>query len=347
MRVFNEGVGRTQISLLVDLPVAMQYSLSAQASLLMKDGSAVTVGCLGCINPRCMNFTDTEIGTEILSGFPCDQAKNVCPVDAIKWNYDSDAPIVNNEQCIRCGICVKRCPVGALSIDTTVTVHTEKTPLQVCVKADTETLSKQNAQIEEIMSIPKSGYYFQESKESIKEIQKKLSELKSNFHNLVVRNLLIELGCECAMRRIGDVYTRMDAIYKAKSESIGAIEVEFGHDTLDASRGILDDIAVLNTRYKLSKYDNKAVVVCLQLPNARQGYWQVVRDISIVEKIEINTVSIAALLILLWNNGCFDPIKHPYYLDYENMNLRAVLERHIGRKVNLPAKYLGLLEPLK
>ena len=50
-----------------------------------------------------------------------------------------------------------------------------------------------------------------------------------------------------------------------------------------------------------------AVVVCLQLPNARQGYWQVVKDIFAVENIQINTIIIGALLIL-YNLNTLNPL---------------------------------------
>ena len=41
------------------------------------------------------------------------------------------------------------------------------------------------------------------------------------------------------------------------------------------------------------------LVICLQLPNARQGYWQVVKDVNAVEKIPIRTLTIGALLLFL------------------------------------------------
>lgn len=60
----------------------------------------------------------------------------------------------------------------------------------------------------------------------------------------------------------------------------GVAEVEFGRDALDAVRGILDDIAVTNCRYGISEQNNFAFVVCLHLPNERQGFWQVFKDIK-------------------------------------------------------------------
>ena len=158
---------------------------------------------------------------------------------------------------------------------------------------------------------------------------------------------MISLGCRSAMRRIGDVYTRMDAVYSSADNCFGAVEVEFGRDTLDASRGILDDIAVLHTRYGVEKDNNSPLVVCLQLPNARQGYWQVVKDVKNVENIYIATLTIGAMMILNWNGCLLLPDDVTYYLDYDNMNLRSAISWQIRRDVEISDKFLGILEPEK
>jgi hypothetical protein len=139
----------------------------------------------------------------------------------------------------------------------------------------------------------------------------------------------------------------MDAVYSSRDGAFGAVEVEFGRDTLDASRGILDDMAVLNTRYGIDKNQETPLVICLQLPNARQGYWQVVKDIHNVEKVKISTISIGALLLLLWNNAELDMAESPFYADYDRMEIRTKLEYILDGEINIPIKDLGVLEPVK
>ena len=109
----------------------------------------------------------------------------------------------------------------------------------------------------------------------------------------------------------------------------------------------MDDIAVLYTRYGIDKFSNKALVVCLQLPNARQGYWQVVKDVMTVEHINISTITIGALMLLLWNGKILIPEDNQYYVDYDNMSMRNAIIHQIGRTINLSDKHLGILEPLK
>ena len=215
-------------------------------------------------------------------------------------------------------------------------------------RTDTTTQAVHLHQIEQLVRTPRAGVSLNASDQLFESIYDKLFRLKSNYHNAVGRSLLIALGCKCSMRRIGDVYTRMDAIYSSSAGSFGAVEIEFGKDTLDASRGILDDIAVLNTRYGVHKHDNKALVICLQLPNARQGYWQVVRDVKNVEGIKIGTITVGALMFLLWNGCIFEPEDDRYYIDYDNMDLRRILCIQVDcDDIPLSDKELGIAEPMK
>ena len=178
-------------------------------------------------------------------------------------------------------------------------------------------------------------------------IYNKLMCIHHSFHNLIARNLLVSVGNQCVTRRIGDVYTRMDAVFNSLENTFGVVEVEFGKDTLEASRAILDDIAVLHSRYGIDKHNNIPLVVCVQLPNARQGYWQVVKDVKNVEGIQIQTITIGALMLLNWNNevAIFDG--NNYYVDYDSMSLRQILEQQLGRTIQLSDKHLGILEPNK
>lgn len=64
------------------------------------------------------------------------------------------------------------------------------------------------------------------------------------------------------------------------SECKGVVKIEIGRDTLEASRGILDDIVVMHSKNNLDKNDNVALVVYLSFPNKRQICLQVSKDIN-------------------------------------------------------------------
>ena len=350
MRVFREGLNRQNLSILSEIPFALEIHQGVPGTAHFRNGNACHIGCLGCSNPRCMYLNEDEIECDQIEGFPYDKSVNACPVEAIIWDNNSNTPKIDTQKCINCGICISRCPVGALYFTNDGKLTINKDPGE-CIEEknpDTMTSAIHMQQIEQLLKVPRAGISLNASDHVFETIYDKLFRLRSTYHNIVGRNLLIALGSKCSMRRIGDVYSRMDAVYSSPSKSFGAVEVEFGRDTLDASRGILDDIAVLNTRYGINKHENKALVICLQLPNARQGYWQVVRDIKIVEGIKIGTVTIGSLMLLLWNGCMFEPENDRYYIDYDNMDLRHILCVQMDcEDIALSNKELGILEPMK
>ncbi len=347
MQIFSEQKIRNKISVLKQIPVNIEYIPNKKSVAYFKDGTECSLSCLNCKNSLCMKYLESEISFEEVPTFSLDTNNNVCPVNAIKWNSETESPEIDQDKCIKCGLCIKRCPVGAIYCDDSVKINTEKSSMQEIVLSDDTKELMQKKQIEEILSIPKRGTLFIETEYLLNEIYEKISNIRHEVHNIIVRNILLGLDCSCAIRRIGDVYTRMDAIYKSGDNSIGAMEIEFGRDTLDASRGILDDIAVLNTRYNISKEQNNPLVVCLQLPNARQGYWQVVKDIKVVEGIKINTISVGALLILLWNNKNLDISTNSFYADFDNMSIKKYVENIIERKIELLDDNIGIFAPVK
>lgn len=347
MQVFKETANRKRISILTEVPIAISYSPGAPTKAHFSDRTNCSIACLGCINPKCMYLNESEVSCDAIDGFPHDQTLNACPTDAIKWNEESDVPVIDSTKCINCGICVSRCPVGALYFDKKIKVNSATSIKQGNYRIDNNSLDIHHHQIESLSHIKKSGTMVIETDELLESIYDKLSGIRNIYHNIIGRNLLIALGCKCSMRRIGDVYTRMDAIYSSVGGTFGSVEIEFGRDTLDASRGVLDDIAVLFTRYGVDKLRNKALVICLQLPNARQGYWQVVKDIMHVEQVKISTTTIGALMLLIWNSCTLIPENDYYYVDYDSMTIRDAIAQQIGRQIELSDKSLGILEPLK
>jgi NAD-dependent dihydropyrimidine dehydrogenase PreA subunit len=347
MQIFKETVNRKILSVLKEMPMAIVYKPGAPATHYFNDETEYKSTCLNCANPYCMYFEESDIECSEVKNFPYDRTLSACPVDAIAWNADTDSPIINTKKCVYCGICMRRCPAGAIYYDEEIKVNTAPTDNTTKVKASIHSLQIQKEQLETLINKPRGGVLIKESDELFEKIYAKLFNIKNVYHNPIGRNLLISLGCKSAMRRIGDVYTRMDAVYSSSDNSFGAVEIEFGRDTLDAARGILDDIAVLHTRYDINKDDNQSLVICLQLPNARQGYWQVIKDVKTVEDIYISTITIGAMMILNWNGCSLIPDDVTYYIDYDNMSLRQTIEWQLDRKADLSDKTLGILEPIK
>lgn len=318
------------------------------ASYITSTGEITSV-CLRCTSPRCMFFLDDEISCSEFPNFAHERNRNVCPFDAIYWDKNDEMPHIDNARCIKCGLCAARCSVGA--------IYTTPMGEAISDRADTRDyitvpiqagISKQNAWLRSCVNNYGHRRIMFENENLIRAIYKTLARCdgRSMIPNLFVRNLLIASGYQCAISRTGDVYTRMDAVY-ANDRCRGAVEIEFGRDTLDASRRILDDVAVLHSRHNIPKETNSALVVCLSFPNKRQGYYQVIKDIRRVLNIEIQTISIGALLILVWNGVRCDFSKTDFYVDFDNTSILPSIKSLIGRTPHIPLGLLGVFEPEK
>lgn len=327
----------------VGLIKSIAHKECSPSFLYLSDGEQKQSACMRCVNPRCINFPIEKIDTNWIADFPKDISTKVCPVDCIEIG-ESGIPIIKSNECISCGLCALACPVGAIyAHNGNFYVNNVVNDPTLFAKKSSENLNHvnlQRLQIEHLSKIPHTGSIIDKSTNYMKLVYDKI---ENNVNpNIFVRNILILLGISAASKRNGDVYTRMDLIVKYRNK-IGEAEIEFGEDTLSASRRILDDIAMLKCRYNIPIDNNIPIVITLKLPNKRQGFWQVVSDINNVLNIKINTVTVGALLILCWHFSEFIPEK--YYIDSSNMKIKELVESEIGMKINEDIK--GIFNPEK
>ncbi len=311
----------------------------------------ITSACLRCASPQCMKFIDDEISCSHFPDFSYERDLNVCPVGAIQWNFDKELPEIDKRRCIGCGLCAARCPIGAIFQSGNQMEIAEPTTDYVNLPFNHENLERHKRFIGELDKICWNHHFQLENDAIMERIYHHISQFdgRSMVPNILVRNLIIALNHECALSRTGDVYTRMDAVYSSALNPAckGVVEIEFGRDTLDASRGILDDIAIMHSRNNLDKNANAALVVCLSFPNKRQGYFQVIKDISRVLGLKIQTISLGALLLLVWNGATVNLLSREFYVDFDNLSIRGITEFRLNRRVNLSEGKLGILEPEK
>lgn len=348
MRILDRNDKRRNMSLIKNIPTLIKQDYNHPAVMEL-DGKRWTSTCIGCVDPKCMFYSDEEIMCEDIPDFPAEKNNSVCPIAVISWNDEAVMPVIDTEHCIKCGLCAARCPVGAIYYDEetgTMSISISEEKQKVSITEQNITL--QNNSLEAISRIKWKRHFRIEDDYDLDDIYADIISYdgRTNVHNHFARNLIIALGYKCSISRIGDVYTRMDAVY-SNGTTKGAVEIEFGRDTLDASRGILDDIATLQTHNGIDKNDNTALVVCLSYPNKRQGYFQVIKDIKKVLGIEIQTISIGSLLILLWNGESIDLSDKEFYVDFDNLSIRSVLEKILGREVQISDGWLGIIEPEK
>ncbi len=175
----------------------------------------ITSACLRCSDQRCIRYIDAEISCGSFSDFPYERNLNVCPVDAIKWNFEKELPEIENSKCIGCGLCAVRCPVGAIfKADNKMEVSTPESDDYIDLPINYENLAKHKCFVQEIDKIYWNHQFQKESDSIMEEIYERISHYdgRSMVPNILVRNLIIALNHECAISRAGDVYTRTELL---------------------------------------------------------------------------------------------------------------------------------------
>ncbi|MFV0520610.1 MAG: 4Fe-4S binding protein [Lachnospirales bacterium] len=305
--------------------------------------------CLKCQKPKCLKIYTEELICSNINDFPYDRFDDVCQRNAISWDYNNECPVIDKSRCINCTMCAMRCPTGAIYYDgDSMQISLELSEIHNTITLDNCYAEKHQEMLNLVSKILVKRRFISFTDTMVKNIYTNIVAfiIKEKKQNYFVRNLLIQVGANSCTSRIGDVYTRMDGIYQLNGHR-GPIEVEFGTDSLEASRGILDDVAVLQTRYNLKKEEQTPLVVCLSLPNKRQGYYQVIKDIKNVLNIEIRTITLGTLLLLAWNgrNLCFE--NSLYYIDFDNLSLINYIQLDLHKYCYLPENELGIFEPKK
>jgi ferredoxin len=304
---------------------------------------------LSCQDPLCINYEKNELPK--FKSFSIENDNRVCPTNSITWHADDSNPTINNDICIKCGLCVKRCPIGAIYMDEKEGVIVNEF-IETSKNKDIINQNKEldfTKHIDYLKRINHSGVLFKETDKIMDEIYQKINYLKSeiDFENILTRNLLIETNINCSITRQGDVNTRMDGLFNLNKYTSGVLEIEFGPDILDTPRNILDNIAVLSSRYEI-KYENIIpLIINLSLPNERSEYWQVIADIAKVLNIKINSLTIGALMIINWNLKEITSKINNFYIDSNTMSIKEKIENIIDRKVNLKQDNYSVLSPKK
>ena len=319
-------------------------------SILKRTQSSCSACCISCVTPYCMKYLPEEITpqSKYFNAFPVDVNDNVCPTSAISWDKESLTPSINEKLCINCGLCASRCPAGAIYLTSKCAVVNFDINLVEKVDFTEETYSLHINQIQNLLKAKHIGQMLKESEKQMATIYQKIASINTDaqFPNLFTRNLLIQTGNRCFIRRRGDVYLRMDVIMEL-SDSVAIVEVEFNKDSLESPRAILDDIAVLVSRYGINIKLIKPFIVCLEFPNIRTEYWRVIKDIANVLKININSLSIGVLILFVWNFKKINFSQIPFYADIDKASIKQEVQTAIGFDLNLTSENCAILEPKK
>jgi ferredoxin len=277
--------------------IKLCFQPGQRTMVYLSNGRSGLGSCLGCGSPRCMEKEENEFALDgALNSFPGDPSLDVCPTRAIQWDLEQTAVTISEADCIGCGLCVTRCPYGALSLQegqNGMVASVEISDPQNIVTGESGTGS--HPQVEKI------GRIAELDAPAALSLQKNVLWLKDSDRKLFVRNLLNEVGLTARTRRKGDSNLRMDAVGFSHLRRPFVAEIEMSSGVLDSPRALLEDVAVLHSRYGYATDIIDPVSIILALPSVRSDYYQVVRDIEKVLGLRCRTLTVGMLIALLWN----------------------------------------------
>ena len=263
------------------------------------DGEETRAFCLGCPDSPCTRFTNEEIKSVELQKIPLDPNVSVCPSNAISQEKAS-APQLNSELCTSCGICIVRCPVGALHLGSSGVEISEcnfdPTPYE-----ETQFLKRRSLIGESLrFTSPPDENSLIQRLEKIENYLDTVPESDSVLR-MLVRNLLIVMGLSAQLSRKGDNYSITECMVKLDNLTM-LFQIEH-KDLLDSLRRSISSVAVSHSRYALPMSELLAGVITVRLPNKRVDYYEVITDVEKQLNIKIRTLPLAILLAAIGNSN--------------------------------------------
>lgn len=273
---------------------------------ITNDGQKIQSYCVACTSRPCMQYTSEEIQeSEILSNdfeFRANSAYKTCVVNAIKFNEESNTPIIDENSCFGCGICMERCPTKAIYLTNT----SAKVNINKIINEDKlASISFYNNFFTNIKKAKTIGIYRLPNERNLKILMSNLKNLIENKNskldiNLLSRNLMRSQGYLAISYSQGVQYSTIDliAINKYNNETV-IIEVE-PTNAIETPRILLVALAIMVERHKLDDNNTRLLSIGLIFPNNREEFWNVVDDIKEVLDLDIRFITIPSIITMLW-----------------------------------------------
>jgi len=297
--VLNEGA----------TPVEINYSSSFLNTILFENGSRIGGGCINCLDKPCWQYNSHEIDINVLSGFPYNNDRRVCPSDAIQVLEEGGVEIVAGK-CISCGICVQRCPSGGIK-------YNSEGIFAVGVMENTDMFTQLKAQDSELQQKTMSRFKNASESVSVAKISRvwakyfrdkfiEISHTQADLEHVLVRNFLLNIGISNQISAIGNIDIRFDFIATTGDFLIPGESELVGNDILGLPRRILDDIAVLHSRYNIPKDSIIPLLILFLFPRKRSDFYEVLTDIREITGFEVKVFPIHFLFLLNLFNVSLD-----------------------------------------
>ena len=263
-------------------------------------GATFLSSCLGCEDEPCAQFRRDEVEqrSEFEAPFSLDTA--VCPVDALGRDK-TGLMAIDDTTCVGCGLCVVRCPVGAIHLNPgtfVAAIEGATGPNYAEYVGDLSAFKSRRDMIDALM--PREGPPFDDAIRVCDQIALLNSKLSGNrrqhaFRRLV-RNSLLLCGVSARLKNTGDNNSACELVVEVGGR-VYATELEPGVDHVDGLRRALSGVAILISRYGVMKSRVAAALVVAHFPNVRVDYFNVVDDVQ--KRLGVRVATIPLVLLLL------------------------------------------------
>lgn len=262
--------------------------------------------CICCPDSPCTTYSDAEAEAAVVLDVTRDPHREVCAFDAIWIDASTGVPSIAEERCGGCGLCVMRCPVGAIAwwfggearVQAPNAGLTEAT---ADVDRHANALAR-GAAVRELY-VP-SGAEWTQLRERF---DSALEAMPNAQRRLLVRNLLRGLGAAAHASVRGDTSERTE-ITAADEGTVVLAEVAREADLLEGVRRVMTAVAIAHARRGVPTSQLSPAVFMLRMPNQRTDGYELVRDLNTVLGLEVAILPIAALHLGLMS-ATVDPLR--------------------------------------
>ena len=276
-------------------------SLLAPATLADAAGEQFTSACQACPDEPCIRFDSEALGRPARMDSPYSPDHSVCPTAAIKRGADGLAAI-DASNCIGCGLCVVRCPVGAIWLDEDSATARVQSPSSEAYERRSAPLDEFIAQRAAVAAhlgaeAPPFGSPGLLGRQMDRVSPVVAGPSGQNVLRLLARNAFLVGGASARLKIVGDNSAACELLVDDGAYLL-VVEVEPSVDALDAMRRVLAGTAVLIARYGARLEDVTATLIINRLPNKRVDYYGVATDIQ--ARLGLTTITIPTAVLLLW-----------------------------------------------
>lgn len=315
-------------------PKQIDRSINAPGKWQFENDRTSQAVCMKCHPAPCTTFLDEEVQLPERwrnNGIPDAKTHQVCPTHAITIG-STGLPVIEQDLCIYCHLCLVRCPVGALYWQDELlmlasqqqTIITETTGTGQEAQSSTLTwktpLLSRTVQIWDIpgKSVPQLIHLFHQAVEN----KNSILGNKEAYYPLV-RNLLRQLDLMAVLGRTGDTAFRLDAI--VLDPFVMTLEIKSPSENTRLSPGSIrqavENAAIVINRYRFATNPIN-IVVGHKPPRDRSDVSKALGDIKEALKLGIGVFTTGTLLYLF--------LRHQIYHFHPTLDLESLFRATVG-----------------